>query len=148
VGVHESVEGEHTCKHKTAGEVLRFTLSLRHLMTRLPAEHHLVLQPGLAALTTWHSVKVPGPSRTCRAGRSAARRPRRRRLCRLCEKQGSMGHIRTSSKPWRANVPRACALPRIPGAAHRQAMGWLGLQLYEPIHILGRQNGCEGGDGL
>ena len=55
MGVHESVEGEHTCKHKTDGQASRFTLSLRQRSTRLPAQHHLVFQSGLAALTTRHS---------------------------------------------------------------------------------------------
>ena len=43
----------------------------------------------------------------------------------------AMGRMRTSSccsEPWRANVPRAGALPRNPGAARGQAMGWLGVR--------------------
>ena len=39
-----------------------------------------------------------------------------------------MGRIRISSEPWRINVPRAGALPRNPGAARGQAMGWLGVR--------------------
>jgi hypothetical protein len=39
-----------------------------------------------------------------------------------------MGRMGTSSKPWPANVPRAGALSRNPGAARGQAMKSLGLQ--------------------
>ena len=41
--------------------------------------------------------------------------------------------MRTCSKPWRANVPRAGALPRNPGAACGQAMRSLGLQGKQPL---------------
>jgi hypothetical protein len=55
-----------------------------------------------------------------------------------------MGRIRISSEPWRINVPRACVLPRISGAARGQAMRSLGLQgwcwLYEPF---GHSQLCE-----
>ena len=98
------------------------TLQSTRLMTspRLPAKLGICI----TFWCRWPQV----PTRTCVGDARTNALPDTARRC-LCDKQGSeMGRMSTSSKPWRANVPRAGELPRSSGAARGQAMKLLGLQ--------------------